>query len=384
MKLLLLVAIASGLFAQRVPIVIGFTPPVPNVTMSTCNLVSASAVNQCAYGFRLSVDKTLSAARFYFSVVTASPTTNITASLYASAAGAPTGSPLEAAKNVSTSISAAGWYEFTGFSTALTKSVQYWIVLKNTDGAPQTNGVTIRSGGTGSGQISASQGTGAGWIKKASTDTGATWNASTASNISGSMRLGFSDSSFDGLPISTLTTVSTTNSVYSAREIGVLFTTPAGPTLNVRCLSTFASITGTPTGDLRYRLYTGATATPTLTATTDVVANGHIIGTAYGSSCFATVQSIPPGTAIRIVASETTQSDANTDRYEIAQYTIDDTAASKALTPFGSTKLTLSTDGGANFTDTDTIIIPFGLVLDQTTPFTVAAGTGQTGVVRVN
>jgi len=68
---------------------------------------------------------------------------------------------------------------------------------------------------------------------------------------------------------------------------------------------------------------------------------------------------------VRVVAYATTQSDASGNRFQARYCDVDNDANSKAL--MGNIYRTLSTDGGATFTDTDTDteIVSFALILDS-------------------
>lgn len=356
------------------PIIVGFTP----VTPSNGNAVATlnSAATWAAFGFRITSNLTLDEIRVFISAVTGTVTTGFTCDIYSdSGAGAP-GSSIAGPFTVSTSLAGgSNSYDFTGINTALTAGTQYWAVFKNTTGTPASNNMTLRFGGINTGQQALTVSNKIGWVKVQSADSGSTWTAASVANMVGP-RLKFTDGSYGGLSVTSAgASTGSTTAVYSTREAGVLFTVPAGPTLNVAGVSMYINATGTPTGTPRFRIYTGSGASPSLTGTTFSSINPAAIG--WLSLYFSTPLALAPG-VYRVVLSETTQSDTSSNRYDTYLYTVDNTAASKALMPFGS-QFTYSTDGGSTFAETDTLFLPFSLILSST-PFTVSGGGGGTRV----
>lgn len=298
--------------------------------------------------------KTLSTVRAYINAVTGTLIAgDVTLSLYADsgATQVPTGAAIET-KNCSSAPTAAGWYEWTGFSTALTFGTRYWLVWKNANAAPTTNFPTMQR----IADFVALSVNG----RKNSTNSGSTW--SSLSGTAGAFRIAWSDGTYDGWPLSAAAALGSGNGVYAARECGSLMTIQGSPRV-VGAWMTVAANTGTPTGTPRLRIYSGSGTTPALIATSGLAIQASTTLAAF----FANDIILPPG-AYRLTLSETTQSDASTDRMNCYGFTVDNNAPSKALMPFGSQVLTYTTDG-ITFTDDDTQGVPCGFLLDAGNEF---------------
>jgi hypothetical protein len=258
------------------------------------------------------------------------------------------------------------WVEFTGLSQAVTAGTQYWIVLKNVNGTPASNYPTWNllyavTGGLSAGTI---------WniTRKVSIDSGSTWTGATARGDYAGYRIEHSDGSFYGLPVSSAAG-EVTNVVYSAREVGAKFTSPSG-IMNVWGVQMSIGKGGSPTGSPLCKIYTGASSSPTLLATGTQIPNALVGTYAFHYFPFSAVVQIPANTVVRVVTAESSQSDASGNNYRGQYvYTVENSATSKALMPWGGCVQTYSTDGGANFTETDTKCPVFSFVLDATSPF---------------
>lgn len=270
----------------------------------------------------------------------------------------------------------AGFNDFTGFNISLTAGGRYWFILKNKSADPVTNNPTFR---TQAGQVApVHAGFRAGNIAGPSTTWGEAWATTpdytagtptwTVSHGAVGYRLKFSDGSYAGFPSSSLS--SNAGSIYGANFRGVVVTTPAHAKLKVSGVTMPILQTGPPTGNLVFKLYNGLT----LLGTSSIVKPGNVAITYpwYVSGYFSTPIEVAPGTMLRAVACDSAADDG-THCYQHPEFTIDDTAASKALMPWGA-KRTVSTDSGASFTDTDTVMVPFGLILDTDGEFAPAGG----------
>lgn len=282
--------------------------------------------------------RTINNARVYMSAVTGSlASTDITAELWNSSGsnGSP-GASIETGKLPSATITAAGWYNFTGFSTALTPGQQYWIVLKNANASPGTNNCTCRITQffPQSSLLQFGQADRFVWSASTSGNAGASWGS--RYSPAGSIRVGYSDSSYDGICSSAFTVPTASNGVYSTREVGIKFTSPANVTLNVIGIAAyFYAETGTPTGSPRFGLWTGAS--PTLSAYTDSIPAAADLNFQWAYSYFSSVQTIPAGTVCRITLGETTQSDTSSHFYGLYETALDTDANSTPLLPFNGT-----------------------------------------------
>lgn len=335
-----------------------------------------SSTKRMAFAFIPSETKTLSKVRVYFHNVTGTPaSTDIAFAIQADSSGNPSNTDLES-KTISASPSATAYNEATSFTTSCTGGTRYWIVIKNTHGTPASNNVQLRFPYQGTrqpfsriGQMGQQAKWGWGWGQ--STDGGSTY--STVSGLT-NIRLEFSDGSIIGIPVTDCAALTGgSEQIYSAREAGALVTIPATwPTLNVIGISMPIGFVGTaPAGGLRFRLYTGAS--PSLLATTQTVPADNVGAGYWVHAHFSSVQAIAAGTVLRVVAGAVSGGDSSNFYYTSA-VTIENAAASKALTPFGSTQFTYNNSG---WTETDTKVPGFALHLDTNGDFTVAGGGGR-------
>jgi len=85
---------------------------------------------------------------------------------------------------------------------------------------------------------------------------------------------------------------------------------------------------------------------------------------------FAASIAIPPQTAVRLVLSETAQSDTSSNKYVLEEVNIH-AADNTLMYPWSSSRpaVTLSTDGGATFAETANILPSIFFVLDSNNPF---------------
>lgn len=344
----------------RTPIPVGALLGSSASTTTATQALNAAAT-WLAYGFQAPAGgKTLSSVRAFLSATSGTLiASDLTCSLYSNSAGSP-GSSIEGPKSCGSAPSGSAWYDWTGFSTALTGGTQYWLVFKNANGTPASNFPTFRLIASLGGIIVGA--TVFGDSRKTSADSGSTWAGTSNSQIAG-FRLGFSDGSYAGLPLSNFAVSGSGVGVYSARELGSRFTTPSNGKLRVAGL--FKSVnakTGTPTGNARLRLYTGSS--PSLLATTDsLLSVPDITGVSIIQGYFSTVQTLDPGTVVRVVLSETTQSDASTNRFNSNVFTVDTDSNSLALMPFGGFVQTYF--DGSSWAETNSALIPCGLLLDD-------------------
>src|SRR4051794_38410248 len=103
----------------------------PNVASSVATVQTNAAANWAAFSFVADGGRTLSEMRVNASAVAGTLAgTDVVCDLYDSAGTnfAP-GSSVETGKLPTATLTAAGWYSFTGFTTALTAGQMYWGVL---------------------------------------------------------------------------------------------------------------------------------------------------------------------------------------------------------------------------------------------------------------
>lgn len=348
----------------------GFLPT--GAANGTSTLALNAATTWLAYGFVPSETKTLSKVKAYISAVTGTLTAaGLSCDLYSDTAATGPNASLESRTSYTTDPPTAGtWIEFTGFTTSVTAGTQYWIVFKNNVGTPSSNFPTYRFGG-GNSWINETSGSNIayGWHKRATTDSGTSWATNAVVRTAG-LRLEYSDGSFDGTPASQIAAHTAANSVYANRELGVLFTTPANAKLNVWGIYAQLAKTGTPTGSLRFRLYTGTT----LTATTNSVVTANVVTGGVIFAYFSARQALAPSTAYRIVLSETTQADTSANCFQLYTFTIENDANSRSILPYdGTMQSTYTTDATAGppatWAETNTSIHPIGMLLDHPSEF---------------
>lgn len=350
---------------RRNPAMWGFYPEYVG-DRSTANLNAAAS--WAGFSFVLDSAKTLNKVRMYATSSGSPVAADYRCELYSSVTSGPS-APLASLETaaVPASVANGAWIEWTGLTTALDANTMYWIVFKNLNGTPATNYYTPNSHGEQAmySYIGGSeQGSPWGWCRRISSNSGTSWSTSIPA-VAG-LRLEFSDGSFEGLPVGGRGQIQ----VYSSREAGAYFVSP-DVALNVKGMALQIRRSSSPTGDPRYRLYLGNTNAPTLQGTTGSPVRTQISNATlvfgYVPLFFNSVITIPPSSVVRVVLSETTQSDASTNRFEVNKWDMENDANTKAL--LGSYQSTLSTDGGATFSQTDTDLVPFALFL------TTQAGT---------
>lgn len=318
---------------------------------------------------------TLSKVRIWVSSVTGTiGSSDLTCELYDNSAGAP-GSLLQSSSTVTAAPTGASWVEFTGFSTALTIGTEYWFVLKNNNGTPASNFVVNTAFSNFPGFATSSNPAFGQYLYFTSTDSGSSWTRTTRLP---QIVLDYGSSNVEGFPFQTVST--SAGQIYSSREYGLRFVSPSNATMNIIGIGSLVLKTASPTGNLRYRLYTGSSTTPTLQGTTVTAAPGEINGSREPKPLyFSTPISITAGTTVRIVVSETTQSDTSSNRYTLEEFTLSSTDTGILVPYTTQPQSTLSTDGGANFTDTDNRLPAIWPILDAQTPFSSSGGGGTGG-----
>jgi len=284
---------------------------------------------------------------------------DITADLYSAdtATGKPSSS-IEGPKSCDSAPSAAGYYQWSGFTTTLTAGVQYYIVLKNVNATPASNYVgayVIRENAISSFNGTAST---SGMNRYTSPDGGSTW----VTGYSGIAcpRFGFAGSLYRGLPIYDLVSGGIPLGVYSTRECGAKFTSPANAIPRAIGLWMRTNvITGTPTGSPRLGLRVGSDAA----VYTDPISTASFGANEIVSAFLSTAKAIPASSVCRVSLAETTNSDASGNRFNVTKYLVENDATSKSLLPFGGFVQTYF--DGSSWTDTDTETVSCGIIIDD-------------------
>lgn len=299
-----------------------------------------AAANWFGVSFVPDASRTLSTVRVYVTaLVGALASGDITASLYDSTgtSGVP-GSLIASGLLPTATITGAGWYTFTGFTTALTAGQMYYSVFKNANAAPTTNYCTFQeitnANLGGSYLLETSAANRAAWESVSSANSGSTWSK----NSTAAFRVGYADGTFDGAPISNVGAAAIGLRVFSTNECGLKFTSPANAILNVRGVAWLAtSPTGSPTGNPRAGIWTGST--PVNQGYTADWPNGTVFlaggGVAY--AYFASPIAIAPNTIVRVTLGEDTNSDTSAKGYNLMQWTWDPDSNSTPLLPWNGT-----------------------------------------------
>lgn len=379
LTLSLLPAVVFAQVQRLTPPTFGWTPYTDNGGTTSDNLSLGTTWQ--ARGFMLSDARTLNTVRIYCSAKTGTPlAADIHVMLYPSnTTGGGPGATATEDRTLAVDPVCPGWIETTGFSTALTARTQYYIVIKNTHGTPASNYVTIvRIQQQTDEYLSGYGGNGSswGWNWRQTTDSGTTWAGGNSSGDWAGIRLGFSDSSYAGLPLFEMNEDAAEAS--GTKELGVKFVVPAdGPGLRVRAVSMINNWNGTPPTQFRYRLYTGASATPTLLGTTGVIEDENITQNAgnWIPAYFSAAQLIPAGTTVRLVAGTPSGGSAG-NAWTINRFKGDTDANSLPLYSYANS-LTTTADG-TTFTETAGTLVPFALILDTLDPYDIAAAGGGT------
>lgn len=352
-----------------------------------------SANKHLAFGFLATESKTITSLRFcvYYKVDPGSllGSTDAEVKVYGSTiAGLPdTGSG--AIATVTFDPTTTGCKNTTSMSYATTPGEQLWFVVRNTYAVPATNYFAINIApeglvGIGGGGYSHNH-YGKGTSYQESSDGGITWTNVQRSAAS-PYRVNYGDSTYYGYPFTEFDVannpVNSGDRVYGDDEVGNKFTTPADTSLNLRCVSFMQAKIGSPTGSLRFRLYTGTT----LTATTSSMTESGSGSNSSVTLCFSSVQVLAANTTYRVVMAETTQSDASGNAYGPSRIDWDSDSNSLALKPFNGTMSKTVCTGSCNggtWTDTTTSFYVMQLLLQFGDEFPTSGG-GSGGLKNQN
>lgn len=360
-------------------------------TGNASSLALSSAATWVAFQFVPEQDKTLDGVRLYMVTKTGTlvgDTTigDLSCEIYSDVNGIPSAS-IET-KKAGTAPASGNWVSWTGFTTALTAGVAYWLVFKNLNVTPGSNYPTYQWGGvTISGSSSMGFGSTSnlnvsgvmyGWNKVHTTNSGTAWASSVQNGVAGP-RIGYSDATYDGLPASDMSRAGNQSSgdrAYGKQEVGVKFSVPANAAFRIIGIAFQLQKVSTP-GALRFRLYQGTTllgTTHSIAAANVTTANAGDWYTAFFASPISIVSTNNP---FRAVFGDATSGDASTVGYQPPLITIDSDSNSQALKPMnGTLSKTVCVDNTAvSFTDTTTQIMPFVLLLDTGGEFTAAGGS---------
>jgi hypothetical protein len=353
---------------------VGFVVPNANGSASGTNLNAAA--NRVAHSFYCPNAKTLSAVEFGVLSITGSPlAADVKVEIYSSVAGVPSSS-LASVTGATGNPVANTWCRVEGFSLALDACTQYWVVISNLNATPASNAFNVRQLDAASvpSITMTTDSSYMGWHKRQSSDSGSTW-ASSAVIGAAVLYVEFSDGTHHHCPWESIARVASSNFVYGTRELGAKFTIPSDwPTLKVRGAFFYPDITGAVTSGMTYKLYVGST--PVLQGTTSVAGLNQMPNANMSIPIFfSSPISLAPGDVVRLTMCQETNTGSASVAYRHFEYLIRNTADAKASQPFRGTMMKTYHDG-ASWTDTDTNIIPCGLILDTDDEFDFSAGSG--------
>ena len=306
-------------------------------------------------GFGVALNK----VKIYLAITGTLAASDVTIELYS--ADGTTGKPASSVDGPVPCDAAPGttnYHQWSGLTATLTDGAQYYAVVKNVNGSPTTNFPTVYIVRENIYPTRYGTSSAVGMNRMTTADGGTTWTNAFAGV--GGPRFEFAGGIYRGVPVYDVASGGTTYGVYSTREAGMKFTSPANWVPNAKGLwIQVGTVTGTPTGNARLGLYVGSDS-PVYTADINRSAfgSGEIMG-----GFFSTSKSIPPSSVCRIVLGETTQSDGSTNRFNVYKYSVENDATSKSLLPRGGWVATYW--NGSSWVDTDSDTIAGGILLDD-------------------
>jgi hypothetical protein len=225
-----------------------------------------AAATWLSQAFMIPATKTLSKVSIYCTAVTGT-LTQLECAVHSDTTSGTKGIPntqLSNTTTVTTLPTGAAWVEFTGLSQSITGGVRHWLVFKNNTATPASNNLTLACGNASDNMGPpfsvnfATSGNGGMQQRGSTTNSGSTWTMEVGGWAH--LWLEFNDGTYCGWPIQSFAWGGTGSAVYSSREVGVVYTTPNNNvTTNIIGCVIPCARTGTPTGALRARLYTGST-----------------------------------------------------------------------------------------------------------------------------
>jgi hypothetical protein len=368
-------------------------------TAATLALNAAASAEWLAYSFTTDQVKTITDVWVFMSAMNGTLAANdLSCQIYSNGNFLPN-ADLSSGGVVASAVPTAGtWINFTGLSVALSVGATYWIILKNpatTSGSPTTvyptyqwfaqfSQTTYVPAGLGLNQGSFNAHT---MCKAQSANSGSTW-ANLSNNVAG-WRIGYSDGTYDGFPVSAATTSPSTSKCFnngsSSVEYGFKFTSPTNATLNVKGVALFFSMSS-GVGPMVIKLYTGSSTSACVLAGTTEGINGTQVssgGLNNGLFFFSSDVVIQPSTVCRVVIADTSSTGTST-KYFTPSIIVVDPNTPTSLIPFDGTMVQTTTPNGTSvvgnspgtaFTDSSVGTIGFmSLLLDTNGEFAAAGG----------
>jgi hypothetical protein len=354
---------------------LGFWTQAPANSMLSLALNGAAGATWLALGFVPLANKQVNTVRAYMNLQTGTlQAGDISCDIYSD-----NGNPL-ASLGTTTTMSAfpgagnAGWCTFT-FASAVTvtSGTQYWAVFKNPNTVSGNSTIQYPTWQYGNAATAPSQIGGTtpsfGWSKKQSTNSGGAW----ATFVYGSCgyRIGYNDGTYDGFPTQNL--AAGTDKIFGNTEVGVKFTSPLNANYNVVGVCMNIGKTGA-VGSFYYNIY----QVSSLIASTNSIAGANVGAGSYLPAYFSSPVTLLPNTVYRVTASQGAAGTSSIYCTQNLENFMDGDANSLALLPFSQTGQLMKTIwNGSTFSDTNTSIFPFALLLDTNGEFGSAGGGGS-------
>jgi len=255
----------------------------------------------------------------------------------------------------------AGAQDVTGFTTALTANKAYAVLANNVHATPGSNYFKL---------FASTYGYWSPFLPGPNATSGTALASIASPQLA--MRIKFSDTTYYGMALNAASAANTSETIYSAREVGQMWQCPFDCNVAGLGLTHFVTNVGTPTGNLRLRLYTG-NSTRTLVGTTAdlwVLTSGSVM-----QGFFSSPVSISKGDYINVMLGETTQSDTSSNRFQVNMIPWENTSESLGLLPNGN-RMVHTTDG-TTFTEYPAWQIPgMGLILENNDEHPAGASGG--------
>jgi uncharacterized protein DUF3168 len=338
---------------QSIAAVFGFLP----VAGGSLTIALNAATNLVGFSFVAQANTFLKATRFRASNVAGTGGT-ITCQVFADVGGAPGGPALDTLTVGPLLVNT--WVAAAAGTFVLTRGNRYWVVYANIDAAPGTNFTTVLFGAGTTMPLQTADDC------ASSTDSGGTW---VNRAYSWGARFDFGDGTYLGAPTNGAANLALpTNAVYSANEAGTVFTTPPNGEMVIAGVAGLGGgVSGTPTGNLFYKLYD---ANRNLLAATFPISNGEAraSSTNWKHRLFdpstvaggAATITLIPSTTYTVTLAESANADSSVNSFHTFGATWDSDPNSLGLIPWSMQGAFFN---GGVWSQVPGLVMAFGLIL---------------------